>query len=207
MPPSPKLHRRVEIVPVEASVNETFSGAVPVVGLPLNSATGGGMGATSWCQYWPVVSWCARTTRPVAAVMLCLVELGLLMRNSVLESRMRIVPVPLPKLMLESGEVFSNTSPVSWPVMNTCSVLEVSFTTTQGRVMIGVGVVITKRLHAPAVERAKRSMLLPAFLPARNTRPSLCVARLMWSSVSPELMASIADQVVSDCPSMWNEKR
>src|SRR5262249_22979648 len=42
VPPSPKLHDREVIAPVEASVNTTLSGAVPLTGAALNAATGGG---------------------------------------------------------------------------------------------------------------------------------------------------------------------
>jgi hypothetical protein len=38
--PVPKLHHRLEIVPLEASVKLTVSGAVPVRGDPLNPAVG-----------------------------------------------------------------------------------------------------------------------------------------------------------------------
>ena len=38
--PSPKLHRRVVIVPVDVSVNDTLSGAVPLFGADVKFATG-----------------------------------------------------------------------------------------------------------------------------------------------------------------------
>ena len=39
-PPSPNVHDRFVIVPVDASVNVTFSDSAPLVGLAVNPATG-----------------------------------------------------------------------------------------------------------------------------------------------------------------------
>ena len=39
--PSPKSHRRLVIIPVDASVNLTVKGAIPVVGAAEKAATGG----------------------------------------------------------------------------------------------------------------------------------------------------------------------
>src|SRR5688572_7917786 len=129
------------------------------------------------------------------------------MRKGALASRIRIVPVPAPKAMLESDEVFSKTSPVSWPVANTWTVPACSFRRRVGRVRIGVGCETTCRLQVPFTARTSRSRLLARFLPTTKTRPSLWTARFKWSSDSPLVAFSIGDQLVSGAPSTWNENR
>src|SRR5688572_12167656 len=101
--------------------------------------------------------------------MFCLVDVGLLIRKTVLESRSRIVPLPEGNEMLLIDEVFSKTSPLSCPVANTWIRFAVSFRRTIGRVRIGDGVETTNRLQPPPSARTRRSCSLLAFLPATNT--------------------------------------
>src|SRR4051812_33342651 len=78
--PSPKSQAHDVGPPVEVSPNCTGRGAVPLAGDAVKLAVGATAGApvsgTSACQYRCVVFSLARTTRPVAAETLCLVEVA-----------------------------------------------------------------------------------------------------------------------------------
>ena len=108
--PLPKSHDQLVGLFVEVSVNLTVNGAVPDVGEAVKLATGttGELWRTglSECQYRLVELLLASTTRPLALLTLCLVEVTLFTLAEA-ASRMTAVPRPEAKTGLSIGAVFS----------------------------------------------------------------------------------------------------
>ncbi len=105
MPPSPKVHAQVAMLPVDASENWTLSGPTPDVGVPVKSATGvvgHGPPVQPW-KYVRVGMSAARTTIPDVTSVICLVEVPLLI-VAVAALLMNAVPIDAaPKLSVLSG--------------------------------------------------------------------------------------------------------